>query len=98
MFKLYDKVSFHLSSSSKVKELQIYILFEVVGENDAYHVIYCFIECGYIPHFAVYFTCFWLVLRKYPILEGRISGCEWEKYKTSIDTFVYPSLCKLNCG
>ncbi len=46
----------------------------------------------WLPHFAVYLTRFWWFLRKYPILERQISGCEWEKYESSIGTKISKTL------
>ncbi len=43
-----------------------------------------FIDRGY----HTLLTCFWLFLRKYLILERRISGCEWETYEPSIGTNI----------
>ncbi len=83
------KVSFHLSSSSKVKKLQIYILFW--RSRRKWRLCYLLFYWVWL-HFAIYSTRFWLFLRKYPILERQISGCEWETYQPSIGTKISKTL------
>ncbi len=80
----FGKVSFHLSSSSKVKKLHMYILFW--SSRKKLRLSYLLFYWVWLPHLAIYLTRFWLFLRKYPILERQISGCEWEKYEPSIGT------------
>ncbi len=69
-------LNFKISSSSKVKKIQICNLFW--SSSIKWRLCYLLFYWMWLPHFVYYLIRFLLFLQKYPILECQISGCEWE--------------------